>query len=182
MSKILITAFKPFGFFKLTGKNASKTILEKLQASLDRNKYEFKILDVSATGITYFQKQLNNTDPSAVLSMGEYLWYGNKVFVEPYAHKIPVRLFSFSSKIKREDNPSYPSLTDEEPKHSHIGTYYCNQVYLVGLKWSKSFTKERPCIFLHIPVLGDRNYQTEQVKTYLKRIEKELEKEVPPNG
>jgi len=194
MSKILITAFEPFGFFrKLQGKNASKEILEKFQVSLDSNKYEFKILKVSLKGVQEFQDQLNNTDPSAVLSMGELFWYSNKVFVEPYAHNItvsplPVSLLSVLTKIKHlslsaeiehEDNPY---LTDEEAKRSHIGAYYCNRVYFEGLNWSKSFEKKRPCIFLHIPVLGDRNYQTEQVKTYLERIEKELEKEVPPNG
>ena len=187
MSKILITAFEPFGFLrKLLGKNASKEILEKFQVSLDRNKYEFKILEVSLEGVQDFQAQLNNTDPSAVLSMGEHLLIFGKVFVEPYAHDIPVTWSPFYSKNKKVDNPllkdkkSKLYLTDEEAKRSHIGAYYCNQVYLAGLNWSN--TKNRPCVFLHIPVLGDRNHQTEQVKNYLKRIEEILKKGVAPNG
>jgi len=166
MSKILITAFEPFGLIrgKLLNKNASKEVIDLVKDNLihDAN---FEIISVNAQGEKLLCDKLNSYKPTGVICMGEnLLQHGSSIHIEPYAIDSPVSTLTLGgiNKIERSSFAEYAIEKFNQTQDSKIGTYYCNRAYLCSLRWCEA-NGSRPVVFVHVPVSGSRNVHGKQI-------------------
>ena len=155
--RLLITAFEPFGE---RDRNASREVLAAIRAR-HGNRFSYAVLPVSDDGERRLRALLADGRYDGVIALGEDVRLpGRTIHVEPYAVDAP---------LSKEIRPARPSERVPAPAAvaaaratglplvSGIGLYYCNRVYLHALR------TERPAVFLHVPVHGDRATHVRQV-------------------
>lgn len=172
MSKILITSFEPFGLIGswVRGNNASKQVMEKLQKEHGNN-FTYATFPTSDEGIAQFEACLQKENPTGILSMGEHLLaFPEKVKIEPFANDTSVSVMPLKHLFSDTVTSDFVTSINEPQDSSLIGGYYCNQIYLRGLNWSKQ-NGNPPVAFAHIPVLGNHNEHTSQVLGILEKME-----------
>ncbi len=117
--------------------------------------------------------------PSAILSLGEHLLINpNKVILEPYAHDMGINTLPLSHLFCETVESDFVQKLEDSATNSHIGGYYCNQVYLQGLNWAKE-NGDIPVAFLHIPVLGDRQEHKGQVLEIVDKMQNSITSQNP---
>ena len=182
MSKILVTAFEPFG---LSGKffrhsNASQIVAERIQSALPDN-YVFEFLPVSDRAEEKMQEILDREQPDGVMSLGEdFIIPSGHVRVEPYAHKkkpsvLPVLFDSPENRLVSD----FVSQMNGGDRKSTIGAYFCNRVYLTALEWGQE-NGNVPVSFIHVPIMGDKSRHAEQVLDVVGKMETAIENTPTP--
>lgn len=134
--KILISAFKPFG---LRSKNISEEIIKELK-NVDKK----IVISVDNRGIEELRKTILKFKPDAIVCLGEDIM--GKTRIEPYAIE-KIRIYSPLAALLRKEFNSYAHW---------IGTYYCNDAYVVALKLNpnsvfihlNAWNKEKNCKFV----------------------------------
>lgn len=173
MSKILITAFEPFGLIGkfVRGENTSQKILEGLRAA-HPDRFLFKTLPVSQDAVTQLHDLLEKERPSGILAMGEHLFVSPKeVKIEPYALNTPASPFpDLTIHFKDKVSSAFVNQLGLGETGSSIGNYYCNQIYLEGLNWAQQ-NGNVPVAFIHTPVLGDHQRHGDQVLKILEKMQ-----------
>jgi hypothetical protein len=188
-SRILVTAFEPFAPAgkPMRPSNASE---EVLRAFGDRaaGKCEFLVLPVDARSEVRLARSLN-LNPAGIVAMGEIDREG------AWDTNVEVRAWDRPVSSVAPDAPPPPSHAEPWFLHSpfardlplqagmdredRIGSFWCNRVWFRALQWSLRF--ERPAIFLHLRVGGDRARQL----AHLRHCVQWMESAVPaaePNG
>lgn len=164
MSKILLTAFEPFGPIGkyIRRENSSEQILEDIKAR-NPDGFHFLTLPVSDDGIVALKLALETLKPSGVICMGEnLLTKPDKIKIEPFAYDTKASAYpdlglAFKNKVR---SPFAGQIAPDE--NSTIGNYYCNQAYLQSLKWAAR-NGNPPVIFIHTPVFGSHTRHADQV-------------------
>ena len=169
-AKILLTAFEPFGLHRLVGeiasvfgaggpRNASLDVLNEIRAR-SGDRFEYLILPVRRECESIFEDCLDQTRPSGIISMGETdKIHRRRVNIEPYAVRAPLAAFSMGGGMEFVESSPFVRGLGIESK-SEIGRYYCNRIYLTGLRWANG---RRPAAFIHIPLAGSSKVYARQV-------------------
>ena len=174
MSKILITAFEPFGPIRglVFKKNASLEVLEQIGANDLQNRFEYLVLPVSDDGEKMFADALESARPAGIVSMGEYLFQSpTNIKVEPCALRAPLSSLPRLGRGAEVFSPFAEKIGHGEARErASIGLYYCNRIYIRGLDWAHK-NGGRPSVFLHIPVFGDRKAHYHQTMAIVEQME-----------
>jgi pyrrolidone-carboxylate peptidase len=165
MTKILVTAFEPFGLSgQLRQRNASSDILELLQ---HEHNYEFLKLPVAKSGLQILEEKLDTSRPSAILAMGEDLgMLPNGIRLEPFAYDASVTTNPLGHIGKKSVSSPFAKAALPDNAPCGIGTYYCNGIYKTALDWA-SRNGNQPVGFIHVAVLGARKTQKKKVAAIL---------------
>lgn len=174
MTKILITAFEPFGLIGswLRGANASQQILSNIQEKQDCIPLT---LPVSQKGIDTFLETLDQHKPDGLISLGEHMFLPpSQIVTEPYAYD--TKTTALPLKCLFSDKVESPFIKEQHPDNtkSMIGGYYCNQLYLQGLKWSQN-NGNIPVAFIHVPVLGNQGKHTQKITDMMRHMKSSIE-------
>lgn len=172
MTRILVTAFEPFGLIGswIRRSNASLDVMESLKIpDLELNKLT---LPVSDAGVEAFIETLNKTKPDGIISLGEHMLISD-VVLEPYARNVPVSSLPLRAIFGEKVQSAFVRAWDTGSSKSRIGGYYCNQIYLHGLKWAQE-NGQIPVAFVHIPVIGDGDKYRQQVENVLGKMKSVL--------
>ncbi|MGN7437607.1 MAG: hypothetical protein ACTHOO_03105 [Alcanivorax sp.] len=175
MSKILITAFKPFGLIGawLRQSNASEDVLAALNKHQNET-FENLIISASDQGIEAFLEELDRIQPSGIISMGEHMLIpSTNILIEPHAYDTNTTALPLKHLFSDKVESSFATNHASSPTKSMIGGYYCNQIYLQGLNWAKE-NGNIPVAFVHVPVLGDPDHKAEQVSALLKSMQDDI--------
>jgi hypothetical protein len=100
---------------------------------------------------------------------------GKNIHIEPYAINSPVQLIPLPALrlVMISDFASYAIKNFGQEYESKIGTYYCNRIYLWALRWGDS-NGNRPVVFVHVPVMGNRNHHAKQIIRLLSLMKKHI--------
>lgn len=172
MSKILITAFEPFGLIGawFRGENTSQQIMNKIQQT-HGEEFLYTTLPTSEEAIPKFLDFLDKEKPAGILSMGEHLLLPpQNIKLEPFAYDTSVSTLPLKQLFAKTITSDFVSNIDEQHKNSSIGSYYCNQIYLQGMNWAKE-NGNIPVAFTHIPVLGNHDEHAQQVTDILQKMQ-----------
>ncbi len=171
MSRILITAFEPFGLIGawVRRANASAQVMSEIE-KVNGDSFLYKTLPTTKDAIPELLETLEAEKPSGILSMGEHLLaFPEDIKIEPYAHDTFVSTLPLRHLFKNKVRSDFVSQMDDQLTSSLIGGYYCNQVYLQSMNWATK-NGNVPVAFTHIPVLGDHEEHTDQVISVLQHM------------
>ena len=165
MSKILISAFTPFNGRE---SNQSLNVLEHLP-----NSFEKVIVETSYTkSFSSLSKKVQEKSPDLVIMLGE----SHKID-EVQVERVAINFIDASisdncgSLIRHTRiNDLGPDLIESQIVDSlfegpfrisyHAGTYVCNYLYY---KILREFGSQTPCLFIHVPTLGDSKDYSEDI-------------------
>jgi pyrrolidone-carboxylate peptidase len=177
---ILVTGFRPFG---LPGRpsrpeNASETVLRSLE-DRSRGNHPFVVLPVDPRCEVLLARALD-LGPAGVVATGEAGLDGSwDTNVEGVARDLPVQVVRPPERARLEDTTAgfIPStfagqvpLLDGMDRADRIGAFWCNRAYFRVLQWCRRF--ERPGVFLHLRVDGDRARQARHVEHVLGEMQR----------
>ncbi|PCI54994.1 MAG: hypothetical protein COB36_09080 [Alphaproteobacteria bacterium] len=172
MSKILITAFEPFGLIGawFRSENTSQQLINQIQQT-HGEEFLYQTLPTSEEAIPQFLAFLDREKPTGILSMGEHLLLPpQNIKLEPFAYDISISTLPLKQLFAKTITSDFVSNIDEQHKSSSIGSYYCNQIYLQGMNWAKE-NGNIPVAFTHIPVLGNHDEHAQQVADILQKMQ-----------
>lgn len=172
-ARILVTAFEPFGppGQPKRPSNASEEVLRAFGARFP-GRCELLVLPVDARSEVRLARGLNG-NPVGIVSMGEAglpgTWDTN---VEVRAYDVPLSATGVGAAPVAESTfaPRLHLLQGME-REERIGTYWCNRAYFLLLQWCARF--ERPAVFLHLRVEGDRERQALHLDHVVRALERE---------
>ncbi len=176
MSKILVTAFEPFGLIGawLRRSNASMETLEHLKQGGDEHIMGL-VLPASDAGMAQFKETLDRVRPAGVISMGEHMLIpSTNVVVEPHAYDMGVTAMPLRHLFSDKVEAPFVKRHEEQSGSSMIGGYYCNQIYLQGLQWAQE-NGNVPVAFVHVPVIGSAEKSADQVQNLIQKMKSEIE-------
>lgn len=171
MGKILITAFEPFGLIGswVRNNNASKQVMDIMRQS-NNNDLLYETLPTSDHAIPKFLDILDKEQPTGILSMGEHLLLPpNNIKLEPFAYDTGVNALPLVTLFAKTVTSDFAKSLSEKNDSSSIGSYFCNQIYLQGLNWSKE-NGDIPVAFIHIPILGNHEEHAKQITNILQTM------------
>lgn len=167
---ILVTAFEPFGppGKPVRPENASEVVLRAFLRG-SRTPVDAVVLPVNPRAEVQLARALHG-DPAGVVALGEAGGEGGwDTNVEVVARDLPVAAGRAPTGgdaplLSSPFAPAIPLLPGMERK-DRIGSYWCNRAYWRVLEWCLRF--ERPAVFLHLRVDGDRDRQRSHLEHVL---------------